>query len=170
MVCKKSPIYFILFCDKISVPAIFSNHRKRYLCFYNPSPPFLNTTKLGDFTVRLGESDQCCPKSNSTHFRRPTVKQMLQLPAVQKEVKRRQRQLAREEMWSGLVALFTPIIFLAVWAWNNLCLLPVAALRRFWVDTDNKTPPNSIHQPNDDSFKVTNSLRMLASRFQLTIR
>jgi len=85
--------------------------------------------------------------------RRPTVKQMLQLPAVQKEVKRRQRQLAREEMWSGLVALFTPIIFLAVWAWNNLCLQPVAALRRFWVDTDNKTPPNSIHQPNDDSFK-----------------
>ena len=82
---------------------------------------------------------------------------MLQLPAVQKEVKRRQRQLAREEMWSGLVALFTPIIFLAVWAWNNLCLLPVAALRRFWVDTDNKTPPNSIHQPNDDSFKVINA-------------
>ena len=109
------------------------------------------------------------PKSNSKYFRRPTVKQMLQLPAVQKEVKRRQRQLAREEMWSGLVALFTPIIFLAVWAWNNLCLQPVAALRRFWVDTDNKTPPNSIHQPNDDSFKVTNSLRMLASRFQLTI-
>jgi len=90
--------------------------------------------------------------------RRPTVKQMLKLPAVQKAVKRRQRQLAWAEFLQSIKHWFTPFVLLAVWIWTYAVVVPGQKTRSFveklyYGDQSKKTPPNSILSPDDDKFK-----------------
>ena len=92
--------------------------------------------------------------------RRPTVKQLLKLPAVQKALKRRQAQLDLAELVQTVKHWCAPLVLLAFWIWTYVCVIPsqkvkTLAEKIFGGDHGKKTPPNSILSPDHDNFKVT---------------
>jgi len=95
--------------------------------------------------------------------RRPTVKQMLALPAIQEARVRRQRELAFREFWSGIRQWFSPLILFALYLWTLLVISPADHVKSFLMglfggDQVDCTPP-----PSSNASAVANAAAAVSS-------
>ena len=80
--------------------------------------------------------------------RRPTVKQLLALPSVQKALARRHRQLACQSVINTTKTFFSPLIALMIFTWTWIFLLPFLKIKSIineWLrfQAPYGTPPNT---------------------------
>ena len=87
--------------------------------------------------------------------RRPTVKQLLSLPAIKKAFAKRHREMVCKEAVQYVKSFFAPFISSLMSAWTFIFWLPYMSIKnmlscRFLKEKDDVTPPSNnkvIEQP-----------------------